>query len=33
MIKDGCLKYIDEVYGVHNWPLGIEGSIQVAKKE
>jgi len=33
MIKDGALKYIDEVYGIHNWPLGPEGSIAVHKKE
>ena len=33
MIKDGALKYVDEVYGIHNWPGGIEGSISVSKKE
>ena len=33
MIKEGCLEGIDEIYGIHNWPSGIEGKINVSLKE
>jgi len=32
MIKEGCLKGIDEIYGIHNYPGGLEGFISVKKK-
>lgn len=31
MIKDGCLKGIDEVYGFHNIPNFDEGDIRVCE--
>lgn len=29
MIKEGCLDGVEEIYGIHNWPLGKEGTISV----
>ena len=29
MITDGCLEGINEIYGIHNWPLGHECSVSV----
>ena len=31
MIKEGCLKGVDEVYGLHNVPNFDEGDIRVCK--
>ena len=30
MIKEGALNQIQEIYGLHNFPNGSEGSIQVS---
>lgn len=33
MIQEGCLEGIDEIYGIHNWPTGVEGTLNVSLKE
>ena len=33
MIKEGCLKNLDEIYGIHNFPLGSQGQVLVREKE
>ena len=29
MIREGCMDGVDEIYGYHNMPLGIEGSVTI----
>ena len=29
MIEEGCLDTIDEVYGLHNYEVGPEGTVQI----